>query len=342
MALFRHAQETSPLITWKTLKKKADFSVVLLDAPGGGCTPVNNYLVRKAPYDCHFYCVLPDSPHHIDLIRANADVVINLIADADHCKDILPFALDLVENLGLPVVNHPRLIIKTDRETVAQRLSGMPMCRIPKTVRITGAALAEAAANRSIHCFTLPLLIRIVGTHGGDDFEMFNDMDAIADFVSKRPAADYYLIEYLDYRSADGFFRKYRLISIDGKLLPYHLAIYDQWKVHHFRTDMANQAWMREEEGFFLSHPHSVFNESQQAVLFEVAAAMGLDYGGIDCALDRDGRIVVFETNAAMLVHDEVDVLFAYKNPFIAKIKDAFNAMLNRLASSATQGNRVV
>ena len=29
---------------------------------------------------------------------------------------------------------------------------------------------------------------------------------------------------------------------------PYHLAIGDDWKVHHFRTDMADHRWMQEEE----------------------------------------------------------------------------------------------
>jgi hypothetical protein len=31
-----------------------------------------------------------------------------------------------------------------------------------------------------------------------------------------------------------------------------------------------------------------------------------------------------------MLVHDEKDVTFAYKNPYIARIKDAFEAMVSR------------
>ena len=36
-----------------------------------------------------------------------------------------------------------------------------------------------------------------------------------------------------------------------------------------------------------------------------MAKVTGLDYGGIDCGIDRDGRIVMFEANATMLVHDE-------------------------------------
>ena len=134
----------------------------------------------------------------------------------------------------------------------------------------------------------------------------------------------------------DGFFRKYRFICIDGAIFPYHLAIHDDWKVHHFRTDMANQEWMRREEACFLKDMHLVFDEAQQAALRAVAAATLLDYCGIDCALNQNGEIVMFEANAAMLVHDEKDPAFLYKNPYIDRIKDAFQAKLAQLAATAS------
>ena len=332
--MFRSVLQAVALITRHARKEQADFSALLLYAPGPGCTPVD-YLLRKAPYDCHFYCVLPDAPHNLDLLRAKADVVVNLIADADNGTGVLPFAQDLVEQLGRPIFNHPCLIMNTGRDVVAKRIAGIPLCRIPRSVRLAGPGLAKAAQNKSLDGVAMPLLARVAGNHGGDDFEKLDDLNAIAEFVSKRLEADYYLTEYVDYRSADGFFRKYRLISIDGELLPYHLAIHDDWKVHHFRTDMANQSWMRQEEETFLKAPHLIFDEPHQAALRAVAAATGLDYCGIDCAIGRDGAIVIFESNAAMLVHGENDEIFAYKNSYVAKIKDAFDAKLTRLAASS-------
>ena len=328
---FLCARKSSPLVTWPARKEKADFSVLMLYAPGPGCTPVH-YLVRKASYDCHFYCVLPDAPDDADFLRAKADVVINLIADADNGRDTLPPARDLVQRLGRPVVNHPDLVLSTDRASIARRLEGIPLCRIPKTIRLAGPVLAEAVQKNCLDGFSMPLLVRVCGNHGGDEFEKTADLRAIADFVSRRPGDDYYLTQYLDCRSADGYFRKYRLICIDGELFPYHLAIGDDWKVHHFRTDMGNQAWMRREEEAFLKDPRQVFDAPHQVALRAASAATGLDYCGIDCALDRDGGIVVFEANAAMLVHDEKDAIFAYKNRYIAKIKHAFDRKLTRLA----------
>ena len=329
LILFRHAQKLQPLITWRANQAKADFSAVFLDTPLAGSTPVN-YLAGRARYDRHFHCVLPDTPVDLELLRDKADVVFNMICNADDGKDVLPQALALAEQLGRPTINHPRLIMHTDRETMSRRLADIPGCLVPRTARVAGPVLAEAVRARHYPGFNPPMLVRVAGTHGGEDFDKFDTWDDIAGFVAKAPDANYYLIDFIDYRSEDGFFRKYRVIFVDGDILPYHLAIHDDWKVHHFRTDMANQLWMRQEEERFLSDPGSVFNAAQQDSLRAMAKATGLDYGGVDCGLDPAGRIVVFEANASMLVHDEKDATFTYKNRYIARIKDAFDAMVSR------------
>jgi tetratricopeptide (TPR) repeat protein len=329
LTMFRRSQELQPLITWLANQEKAEFSAVFLDTPLAGSTPVT-YLAGRACYDRHFHCVIPDTAVDVDLLRSKADVVFNMICNADDGKDILPQALELVERLGRPTINHPRLIMNTDRETMSRRLADIPNCVIPRTIRVAGPVLTEAALNKSFADFHLPLLVRVAGTHGGDDFDKVEDWDEVVDFVAKDPDATYYVIEFINYRSDDGFFRKYRVIFVDGEILPYHLAIHDDWKVHHFRTDMANQEWMRREEERYLQDMGSVFDAAHQDALRAMARATGLDYGGIDCGLDRDGRIVVFEANASMLVHDEKTEDFAYKNQYIAKIKTAFDAMVSR------------
>jgi hypothetical protein len=68
---------------------------------------------------------------------------------------------------------------------------------------------------------------------------------------------------------------------------------------------------------------------------------MGLDYCGVDCSLDRDGNIIIFESNATMLVHDEKSAPFLYKNPYIARIKEAFDVMLRQMAMQQSRADRV-
>jgi tetratricopeptide (TPR) repeat protein len=331
-AAFRRAQQIQLLNTWPSCKKPADFSVLLLDSPDVLCTPAD-YIVGGANYDTHALALLPDTDYDIATLRAKADVVFNMISDADNGLPVLPRAEALADRIGRPTVNHPRKIRGTDRATVAARLSGIPLCRIPKTARLSAQELAQSGWRERLQGYTRPLLIRSAGVHGGGDIEKIDDLDGVAPFASRHPDDDFYLSEFVDYRSNDGYFRKYRMVFVNGEILPYHLAIHDRWLVHHFRTDMALHAWMRKEEEAFLEDPHSVFDAAQHAALGEVARAIGLDYGGIDCAFDRAGNIVVFEANATMRIHDEKHPTFAYKNPHIAKIKTAFDAMLARMAA---------
>jgi hypothetical protein len=122
-------------------------------------------------------------------------------------------------------------------------------------------------------------------------------------------------------------------------VLPYHLAICDDWKVHHVNTDMANQAWMQREEAAFLDHPGAVFSAANYAALRTIQGRIGLDYFGIDCARDTSGNLVVFEVNASMLVHDD-NAQFPYKDPSVRAIKAAFDAMLNERATQRSSSLR--
>jgi tetratricopeptide (TPR) repeat protein len=335
--LFRRAQQIQLLSSWPSRKKPAQFSVLLLDSPDVLCTPVD-YMVGHAGYDTYALALLADSDYDIDYLRSKADVVFNMISDADNGKHVLPFAETIADRIGRPTVNHPRKIRGTDRETIAGLLSGIPGCRIPRTVRLSAAACAEPGWHSCLAGFALPLLVRCAGTHGGMDIEKIDTPAAILPFVARHAGDDFYVSEFVDFRSDDGYYRKYRMVFVNDEMLPYHLAIHDHWLVHHFRTDMANHAWMREEEKAFLEDPHCVFDAAHHAALKNVVAAIGLDYGGIDCAFDRTGDIVVFEANATMRIHDEKHPTFSYKNPCIAKIKTAFDTMLARLATGHPNG----
>ncbi len=328
--LFRRAHRLRPLGRRAGAKASADFAALLLVAPGAANTP-SDYLVGRAGYDSFFLAVMEGVDYDLDLLRRHADVVVNLISDVDQGRDILPRAIDLADAIGRPVLNHPRLILATGRDEVAVRLAGIPRCRVPRTVRRRGAALADSAA---LEGFAFPLLVRAGGAHGGEAFDLLDTAEAVAAFGAERPDSDHYVSEYVDYRSADGYFRKYRLVFTGGQILPYHLAISDHWKVHHFRTDMANQAWMRREEEDFVRDPAKVFAADHWAGLRRIRQIIGLDHFGIDCALDRAGNLVVFEVNASMLIHGEKGV-FAYKEPYIARIKQEFDAMLARAAGMA-------
>lgn len=136
----------------------------------------------------------------------------------------------------------------------------------------------------------------------------------------------YYASNFLDYRSSDGYYRKYRIVFIDRRPFPYHLAISMNWIVHYCTADMRESQWKHEEELAFLENPRKVLGESAMRAIAAVGLALDLDYCGVDFTQLSDGRILVFEANATMLMHGEsADSELHYKNRHVQKIFDAFH-----------------
>jgi tetratricopeptide (TPR) repeat protein len=329
-AAYAEAARIQPLIRRPAAKSPAEFRILTLYAPFGGNMPTE-YLFKDAFYDTDTLALFASREYDSELFSQDTKVIVNLISDADQTEALLPSAADLVDRLGKPTVNDPRKIQRTTRDAVACLLQGIPSCRIPSASRHKAGAESSPAALQAVLSFSHPLLARPVGTHGGDDFEKIEGPTALAAFLSQRPDHDHYLIEYIDYRSDDGYFRKYRFIFVNDEILPYHLCIGNDWKVHHISTDMANQPWMQQEEEAFLNDPAAIFSAAHYQALRTIRERIGLEYCGIDCALDVAGNLVVFEVNASMLVHGRNEG-FPYKTPAVHRIKLAFEAMLRKFA----------
>ena len=312
---YRRAFHLEPVRTWKAKKSPAEFSALAIEGLGVGNTPAQ-FLLSEGSFECNFFALMAESIPDDEMLRRSGDVVISLISDADQGRHMLPIAAELIDRLGKPVINHPRKIMATDRVITAERLKGIRLCRVPKTIRCQYETLTSSGGPTALveNGFTFPLLICVAGRHGGEAFEKLHNPDEVAIFLKQNPDREYYVSEYADYQSLDGYYRKYRFIFVNSEIFPYHLAICDDWKVHHFRTDMAAHAWMQEEENAFLENPWNIFSAAHRSAFIEIQAAFDLDFFGIDCSLDRNGQIVIFEVNASMLIHDD-NVALPYKTP---------------------------
>jgi hypothetical protein len=157
--------------------------------------------------------------------------------------------------------------------------------------------------------------------------------DAVA---ALRPdeADAYYFTAFHDFRSADGYYRKYRVIFVDRVPYAYHLAISPHWMVHYFSADMLAAPWKRAEEQAFLADPAGVLGAPAMAAVTAIGQRLDLDFAGIDFSILPDGRVLVFEANATMLVHlNDSPVDFPYKHRAVPEIVTAFDAMLARHAA---------
>jgi hypothetical protein len=273
----------------------------------------------------------PDQPNAplgaVDLEALSAaDVVFSTLGDVDRDGGQLAAAQALCAQLGRPVVNPPAGIAKTGRDQAAALFDGIDGLVVPVVERIG----PDARASRPV---TAPILARPAGDHGGDNLTLLRNEAEKAAWLASGPSERLMVSPFHDFSSADGSWRKYRLIFVDRQAHPYHLAIGDNWLVHYWRTEMGRSDWKKAEEERFLTDWRGVFGARAAAAVDEVARRLDLDYGGVDCALLPDGRVLLFEANACMLLHlDESAQAFGYKHKAVPPIREAFTRLVRERA----------
>ncbi len=263
------------------------------------------------------------------------DVAFNVVGNAD----ILDSSFDCVSRFAAShkVLNSPAAVARTRRDRLPKLLDGIPGIVVPRVVRLSREEAAEGdlpneLAAEGIAC---PILARPISGHGGEGVQLLQTAEQLASF-KPGDANAYYFIAYHDYRLADGYFRKYRAIFVDRTPYPYHLAISENWLVHYFSAVMMSEPWKREEEGRFLADPGVTLGQDAMTALNSIGERLDLDFAGIDFALLPDGRVLVFEANATMLVHLRDNIVdFPYKHVHVPRIFAAFDAMLDRHSSRA-------
>jgi hypothetical protein len=300
--------------------------VLLLVCAGGGTLYTDTFLddriFRTTTLVADLYAGTPLLPP--------VDVVFNAISDADRAAPALEAMEQLLAVVAAPVVNAPERVLATTREANAVRLAAIDGVIAPRVARVSRAALiGEGAALAARRGFTFPLLARAPGFHTGQHFTLVANAGELAAALAAFPGDDVLLIEYVDVRGGDGRVRKYRVMAIDGTLYPLHVAVSRQWKVHYFSADMAADAANRAEDERFLADPAAVLGAAAMATLERVREAIGLEYVGIDFALDAAGRVVVFEANATMIVLPPgPEAIWDYRREPVGRIIEAVRAML--------------
>jgi hypothetical protein len=309
----------------------APVRVLLLVSAMGGNTPTASLLddrvfattVLVADY---YDGKIPLPPH---------DIVFNGIGDADICGDSLAAAGAIVARTTRPVINDPRAVARTGRLENAERLRGIPNLIVPRTAKVARQSLTGQTAAGTVvaHGLSFPLLVRAPGFHTGRHFVRAATAEALAQAVETFPSDDAWLIEQLDPRDAQGTFRKLRAMIVAGELYPLHLAISRDWKVHYYTADMAQSADNRANEAPFLHDMANAIGTPGMTALRRIVETLGLDYGGIDFAVDARGDILFFEANATMvMVPLTADKKWDYRRAAFDNVFAAVHAMLVRRA----------
>ncbi len=239
-----------------------------------------------------------------------------------------------------PIVNGaPKRILALTRDGVAAMFAGETSILAPLTVRAGRTELeqlsrGEIALAPILPDASFPVTARPFGTHAGEGLEKIDSREALGAYLKIRPEQRFYLAPFIDYSGRDGLFRKQRIAIVDGRAYPGHWATSRNWMVHYLNSGMLdNEAW-RAEEAAWMQDFDVDFAVRHAAAFDALARKIGLDYFVIDCAETKDGRLLLFEAQVAMILHamDPADV-FPYKQPAMRRLFAAFQAALGRRAN---------
>jgi hypothetical protein len=238
-----------------------------------------------------------------------------------------------------PVLNEPNRIARLTRDGAWALLHAVPGVVYPANVRIDRARLAALARDTTniaqAFGFDFPVIIRPVDSHAGNGLALITEACAIGAYLNDQPAPEFFLAPFVDYRSNDGLYRKYRVALIDARPYACHMAISRHWMIHYLNAGMLESAEKRAEEARFMADFDRDFAQRHGAALAGLAERIGLDYVTMDCAETRDGRLLIFEVGNGMIVHAmDPPALFPYKAPQMRKVFDAFEAMLRNASAT--------
>jgi len=224
--------------------------------------------------------------------------LVNLITEAEQNSKVLENLKKLLRGVPGRVINRPEAVLRTTRDQVSRMLTGIPGLIVPKAVRLHGSKASMAARTLDKAGIVAPVILRQAGTHTGKIVGLFDSVDEAAAALGP---GEHVATQFVDFSSADGLYRKFRVYFIGPHVILRHMIVGDSWNVHvKDRTRFMSQhpELVAEERALFDSA--DPFAPAVRDVLRHVRERMPLDFFGMDFAITQSGELVLFEANATM------------------------------------------
>ena len=212
---------------------------------------------------------------------------------------------------------------------MAKKLSGIEGLRVPRTIACQAVSPEDVLRIAAEHEIDTPFLIRESGQHGGNTLLKIDGRDEAG--LLHRLAydgRDFYITEFVDFRSPDGYFRKHRAVVVDGKPYMRHVIVANDWKIHAAQRQwMEERPELMEEESFEMSQFENELKPVIEPIAQAAAQALKLDFFGIDACFSRDGDAVLFEANPNMNI---IRNTRPHMQPYIDLVIDALAELIRR------------
>ncbi len=290
-------------------------------------TPVD-FLLDNETFGTAYLFVLPGEDIPRDL--PDHDVLITGVAYSTVAEPLLEALAAAADHWTRPILNHPRHVLKTSRHGIAAALRDGEGLLVPKVVRV-GRSTCCTTDSGLPDGLQFPVLVRPLDTHAGNDLQKVDQESDLRRYLDDTRTEDLYITQFCDYRSPDGLYRKLRVVLIDGVPFLCHMAVRDHWMIHYLNAGMMEDAEKRAAEADAMAAFDDGFAQRHRAAFAEIHRRIGLDYLIIDCAESTDGRLLIFEADTGMVVHDMDPVdLFPYKIPAMRRVYSAFQQAVAR------------
>ena len=240
--------------------------------------------------------ILLDITPDQELPRRMISAVFNEISDPDTHKITLQKADDFYKNISdkVPFFNPPALIMNTTRDNIYRLLQGIDKLHVPKTVRIQPRSPSDIYDTVGKEHFEFPVIFRKAGDRDENNMIMVDD-ETEQFHAFPLDAREYYLTQFAEYKE-DGLYRKHRLVVMDGEVYLRHIKFSKEWIVHH-GNQITDPGKLQKSASEDFEHK---IKSAIQPIIKEIHNRLKLDYFGIDCYIDKDMNILVFEINTSM------------------------------------------
>ena len=269
------------------------------------------------------------------------DVVINTVSDPEIAFKSLDMAADICDKINRPIINHPKYVLNTSRESVSNLAQSVPGILSPRTVQIDlSEKLDDEVMGKLIALFgDSQLLVRPLGSSTGKGLELLDDITDLMHFRDRYDDKMYNITEFIDFVSEDGLYRKYRVFFVEGEMFPEHCVASKCWNIHSSSRmgEMINDSVLQHEEETFLKAPSSVLSETNIQALKHLCEKIRLEYMGVDFGLTRDRQILLFEANSGMRVNNDYNNNFPYLSRYTQSISFKFKQMLLKKATNVNE-----
>jgi glutathione synthase/RimK-type ligase-like ATP-grasp enzyme len=226
--------------------------------------------------------------------------IMNMVTEPERNPQVLENIGRLVRGAAAKVINRPEAILRTTRDLVARKLTGVEGLVAPRAVRLRAGKPTIAMQAVAKAGLSFPIILRETGTHKGEIVGLMRTADEM--HASQVEGSDHFATEFIDFRSSDGLYRKYRVFFIGRHIVFRHMLVSDEWNVHakDRQRFMAARPDLRAEEEAMFVRAEGAFPTTVLETLRQARDRINLDVFGMDFGLLPDGRVLLFESNASM------------------------------------------